>query len=59
MIAMKLVEFVLSKWTTVKKRRANAELEASMARRLEKSRQPRDHKGRYMRTCGAATCSEK
>lgn len=39
-----------------KKRRANAELEASMAHRLEKIRtQPRDARGRYMRTGGRAT----
>ena len=39
-----------------KKRRANAELEASMAHRLERLRtQPRDARGRYMRTGGRAT----
>lgn len=43
----------------LKKRRANAELEASMARRLEKSSQPRDRRGRYMRIGGDATCGSK
>lgn len=39
-----------------KKRRANAELEASMAHRLERLRtQPRDARGRYMRMGGRAT----
>ncbi|KXV69950.1 hypothetical protein AD951_04300 [Acetobacter malorum] len=39
-----------------KKRRANAELEASMTHRLERLRtQPRDARGRYMRTGGRAT----
>lgn len=40
----------------IKKRRANAELEASMAHRLKmQSQQPRDARGRYMRTSGGAT----
>lgn len=39
-----------------KKRRANAELEASMAHRLNRLRtQPRDARGRYMRMGGRAT----
>ncbi|WP_156482881.1 hypothetical protein [Acetobacter cerevisiae] len=39
-----------------KKRRANAELEASMAHRLERLRtQPRDAQGKYMRTGSGAT----
>lgn len=42
--------------TGIKKRRANAELEASMAHRLKiQSQQPRDARGRYMRTGGGET----
>ncbi|MCG0998174.1 hypothetical protein ACE4RV_06275 [Acetobacter persici] len=45
------------KLSDMRKRRANQELEASMARRREASRgQPRDIYGRYTQADKAATC---
>lgn len=55
MIRQKIVQFLRTKRMEQKKRRANAELEASIAHRLNLRPQPRDARGRYMRTGGRAT----
>lgn len=48
------------KFSEIRKRRANEELEASMARRRDASRgQPRDVYGRYTQAGGAAVCRKR
>lgn len=54
MIRQCIAHYVSRKISEIKRRRANAELEASMAHRLKRT-QPRDARGRYMRMGGRAT----